>query len=270
MEQVMSKADFKSSKLYESISKEIREYMVKEAKDCGIYLNFSEVKRDMNRQKEQMLQVLSKEDNHIYTKSQVEDIANRELQRKMNLFRSYFESGNEDNISNSIAKYYADIIVSRIEVWKRAIRVWVKANNVDCMDEKIVLNGVNGAEVIIDLYSSQKCKSNLQRVIAQYIDDNILDNSTYTDDFYDSDIKVTIEDYIPLKHVDLSPFEETMRKLTGIYSAWTYNLDTLYMEEKVNDAAKYCERDVFRSGFIQDVTHSIFNSFLQKLEKIGE
>ena len=82
----------KTSKLYESISKEIREYMVKEANDCGIYLNFSEVKRDMNRQKEQMLQVLLKEDNHIYTKSQVEDIANRELQRKMNLFRGYFES----------------------------------------------------------------------------------------------------------------------------------------------------------------------------------
>ena len=70
-----------------------------------------------------------------------------------------------------------------------------------------------------------------------------------------------------MNHIGLSPFEENLHKFSGCYEAWLYNIDDHYLHEKVNEAAKNCEREFFRSGYVQDLTHSIFDDFLKSVNE---
>lgn len=261
------KVEFKGSKLHEKISKEIREYAVKEIKDCGLYLNFAEVRNDFKRQKEQIHKMTSECKEHIYSRSKAEDMAKREAQRKMRLYCGYFAPGAEDNISHEISRYYASAIVRHLEVWKRAIKFWYKVHKMSLPVQDITLHGIDGSEVIVNFNSRQQAKHNLERIIAEYINNHILGNGSYGQDFDISDIDIELESYIPMDNMDLSPFEESLRKFNGSYEAWMYNIGEQYLHEKVNEDAKSCERDFFRSGYIQDITHSIFEDFLKSVDE---
>lgn len=269
MENNVNTKRFAESNLYERIAKYAAEFTVKEMKSCGDYLNFDEVYKEFDRVKKQTGKILNTDESikHIYSKSDVRNEANNEADRRLRLYADYFSPYENKNISTEIGKYYAAVILRRIELWKRAVRMWYKVHRLPLTLQRIKICGIDEAEIVVDFNSRQKSRNNLQKVIAKYINENILMDRRYTNSFSETDIEITVESYVPRTNWDLSPFEEKMRKMLGIYEAWYYDLDDSYLYDKVNATARDCENDFFRSGYIQDLTRSIFAAFLHSFNE---
>lgn len=269
MENNVNTKRFAESNLYERIAKYAAEFTIKEMKNCGGYLNFDEVYKEFDRVKKQTGKIFNTDESvkHIYSKSEVRNEANNEADRRLELYTDYFNPYADGNISTEIGKYYAAVILGRIELWKRAVRMWYKVHRLSLPIQSIKICGIDEAELIVDFTSRQKSRNNLQKVIAKYINENILTDRRYTNSFSENDIEIAVESYIPRTNWDLSPFEEKMRKMLGIYEAWYYGLDDSYLYDKVNAAARDCENDFFRSGYIQDLTRSIFAAFIHSFNE---
>lgn len=267
MKTTVNGKNFMESKLYKRISKEIAEYSIKELEECGYYLSFSEMHRRLNLMRKQNQKVYTETEDHIYSKNEVKQLAEKEAKRRLNTYRSYFNSCADNNIGSEIGRYYSAIIIRRLELWKRAIRLWYKFHKIPLPVNNLTLHGIDDAELVLNFNSKRYPKHNLKKIIVEYINDNILNNCTYGESFDELDIDINLEAYLPLGNIDLSPFEEKLRKLTGCYEAWIYSIDDEHLRKRVNNEAEICERQFFKSGYIQDLVNSIFSDFLEKVNE---
>lgn len=264
MAETVAKIRFQESNLYASISKEVAEYAFKSNLEIAYRLNFDEIRGDLTEYQRNTKKLFHESAEHIYSKSDIEEAAAAEVRHKLKLRRIYFSPYASNNIGEKIAAYYANKIIEKLEVYKRAVRIWHRQNKIALPAAVRVTCGKAYAE--IDFASRMSMENNLQEIFSRYIDEKILDKGCYADAFDENDIEVNFEDYIPPQNFDLSPFEEKMKKLLGMYTAWLYTCDTSALDDKVDMAVKRCARDVFRSGYLQEATHKLLSGFIDALQ----
>lgn len=209
--------------------------------------------------------MFDKDAEHIYSKSDIEEAAAAKVQRKLKVCRSYFSPYASNNISEKIAEYYAAKIIKRLEVYKRAVRLWHQHNKAAL--PAVIKLTYGKAYVNIDFESRMSIENNLQETFSRYIDEKILGKGYYADDFDETDVRIDFQDYIPPDSLDSSPFEDQVRKFLGIYTAWVYTCDTSALDDKVNAAAERCAQDIFRSGYLQEATHKLLEGFVDALQE---
>lgn len=108
----------------------------------------------------------------------------------------------------------------------------------------------------------------MKEILADFIDKELLDSHDYAK-YIDSKILIVdIKTYVPAENYNLSPFAESIRKLTGIYEAYTYSINdnSLYTLDKlINSCIRRCESDFFNNGYLQDIIRSITSELVKKL-----
>lgn len=265
MAEAAVKTNFQESNLYASIRQEIAEYAFKNNLGVVYRVNFDEIRGDLKECQRNIKKMFDEDAKHIYSKSDIEEAAAAEVQRKLKARRSYFSAYASNNISEKMAAYYAAKIIKRLEVYKRAVRMWHQKNNAELPSAIKLTYGKAYAD--IDFESRMSIENNLQETFSRYIDEKILGKGYYADDFDETDVRVDFQDYIPPQSFDTSPFEEQMRRFLGIYTAWVYTCDASALDDKVNAAAERCAQDVFRSGYLQEATHKLLTGFVVALQR---
>lgn len=246
-----------------NILENISNYEINQLEDAGFFSQYDEINADCHKILNNLHKITGKNSRHIYSKDKILELAKEDITGRISARKRYFEPKTENNISQVIAAAYTDHIIRQIDKWKKELL------NINAVERTtITLNCINSINLTIDFNSQQKPKSNLKEVLADFIDKELLDNHDYAK-YIDSKILIVdIEIYVPAENHNLSPFMESVRKLAGIYEAYTYTINdnSLYTLDKLLDSCiKRCGNDFFNNGYLQDIIRSITSELVKEL-----
>lgn len=246
-----------------NILETISNYEINQLEDAGFFSQYDEINADCHKILDNLHKITGKNSRHIYSKDKILELAKEDITGRISARKQYFQPKTENNISQVIAAAYTDHIISQIDKWKKELL------NINAVERTtITLNCINSINLTIDFNSQQKPKSNLKEVLANFIDNELLDSHDYAK-YIDSKILIVdLETYVPTENYNLSPFMESIRKLAGIYEAYTYTINdnSLYTLDKLLDSCiKRCESDFFSNGYLQDIIRSITSELVKEL-----
>lgn len=207
---------------------------------------------------------------HIYSKEAIKRKAQAFVREKINRFDEYFCADVEKNIAQDIAAVRARWLLRRLEECKLEIRDWYAEQKLPVPAGEYFLECMDGIWVKVNFKSHQAIKSNLEEILAAYINEELLENGEYTRHYDERNFKIEYSTYLPIEHWDLSPFEEKMRSLTGTLEAWEFDIDSSdykYFIDNYIKAVDECCNDFYKSGYMQDVAEDVFERFLEVLKE---
>lgn len=246
-----------------NILEAISNYEINQLEDSGFFSHYDEINADCHKILDNLHKITGKNSRHIYSKDKILELAKEDVTGRISARKQYFQPKTENNISQVIAAAYTEHIIRQIDKWKKEL---LKISAIE--RNTITLNCIHNISLTIDFNSQQKPKSNMKEILADFIDKELLDSHDYAK-YIDSKILIVdIKTYVPAENYNLSPFAESVRKLTGIYEAYTYSINDnslCTLDKLINSCIRRCESDFFNNGYLQDIIRSITSELVKKL-----
>ena len=263
---------FKQSESYKEIKEELENFVLKNQSRYIRYSNVLDLReesraKDMPFKKALLYKRIVPEE---FSKSGCKKAATQLVRKKISDCRDYFTPDKTGNIAEQLGKIYFAAICTKFQECRDKMFTWHKAANIDLFGIALLLHA-DDAYMYMPMLSFQKISSDIAELIEEYVNRNILTKCGYGKNFHVQDLAITYdkEKLLANQQAHLNPLVESIKKLVGNYYIWNYTIDfdsEMALYDKVNEEARLCAEDFFRTGYAQQLATSFAKDFIDKIE----